>query len=43
LESEFVAKDFVKKRTRYLLVNAEGDCWPCTIRWSGRRNKECYL
>jgi len=43
LESEFVAKALVKKRTRYILVNAEGDCWPCTIRRSGRRNKECYL
>ncbi|QCD87352.1 hypothetical protein DEO72_LG3g1886 [Vigna unguiculata] len=43
LESEFAAKAFVKKRARYLLVNAESDCWPCTIRRSGRRNKECYL
>ncbi|QCD82023.1 hypothetical protein DEO72_LG2g2356 [Vigna unguiculata] len=39
LESEFAAKALVKKRTRYILVNAEGDCWPCTIQRSGRRNK----
>ncbi|QCD99150.1 hypothetical protein DEO72_LG7g431 [Vigna unguiculata] len=43
LESEFAAKALVKKRTRYILVNSEGDCWPCTIRRSGRMNKECYL
>jgi len=34
---------YTEKRTRHLLVNAEGDCWPCTIRRSRRNNKECFL
>jgi len=43
LDSEFATKALVKKRKCHLLVNAEGDCWPYTIRWSGRSNKQCYL
>jgi len=43
LDSEFAGKALVKQRKSYLLVNAEGDCWPCKIRWSGRNNSQCYL
>ncbi|QCD94855.1 hypothetical protein DEO72_LG5g2944 [Vigna unguiculata] len=43
LESAFASKALVKNRKRHLLVNAEGDCWPCTVRWSGKTNKDCYI
>ncbi|QCD92702.1 hypothetical protein DEO72_LG5g770 [Vigna unguiculata] len=43
LESDFAAKALVKNRKRHLLINVEGDCWPCTIRWSDKTNRDCYI
>ncbi|QCD93265.1 hypothetical protein DEO72_LG5g1337 [Vigna unguiculata] len=32
-----------KSRKRYLLTNETAIYWPCSIRWTGRSNFECYL
>ncbi|QCD95973.1 hypothetical protein DEO72_LG6g671 [Vigna unguiculata] len=43
LNSNFAGQFLDKSRKSYLLINETAIYWPCSIRWTGRSNFECYL
>ena len=43
LNSNFAGQFLDKSHKNYLLTNETGIYWPCSIRWTGRSNFECYL